>query len=111
MKWKVLVGFNGVPLVDSTPPPPDAAEFVTQSPMPFAGKFASRSPSMPKPPVGEVTGATPFGGAAHAAASVKKAVAVEREGNPVAVTWSVAPNSSSPMGTTHTVQKLQLASA
>src|SRR5256885_1906146 len=54
----VVLGFTGVPLVNKTKPPPLA--FVrTQSPIPLVGEFARRSPSMPKPPAGAMTGAVP----------------------------------------------------
>jgi len=62
MKWNVVVAFNGTPAAVKTPPP--VAEFVTQSPTSADGKLANRSPSMPNPPAGERTGATPPGGGA-----------------------------------------------
>ena len=60
MKWKVVEAFNGAPDWVKTPPP--VSELVIQSPTFAAGIFAKRSPSMPRPPVGEMTGATPAGG-------------------------------------------------
>src|SRR5256885_15241607 len=62
MKWKVVNAFKGTPARVNTPPP--VAELVIQSPTLAAGILASRSPSMPKPPVGEEAGATPAGGRA-----------------------------------------------
>src|SRR5882724_5055232 len=62
MKWNVVEAFKGTPARVNTPPP--VAELVIQSPTLAAGILASRSPSMPKPPVGEMTGATPAGGGA-----------------------------------------------
>ena len=53
--------------------------------------FDRRSPSIAKPPVGGLTGATPFGGTA----SVNVAEAVRLEDWPVAVTCIVAPMRSS----------------
>src|SRR5438094_6075799 len=60
MKWKVVEAFNGAPDWVKTPPP--VSELVIQSPTFAAGIFAKRSPSMPRPPVGVTTGATPAGG-------------------------------------------------
>src|SRR6266699_3569759 len=60
MKWKVVEAFNGAPDRVNTPPP--VTELVIQSPTFAAGMLANRSPSIPKPPAGEMTGATPAGG-------------------------------------------------
>src|SRR6266498_2811469 len=61
MKWKVVVESTGVPSASNTNPP--VVEFSTQSPTPLVGMFDKRSPSMPNPPVGMLTGAVPLGGA------------------------------------------------
>src|SRR3974390_417401 len=50
-----------MPFVSSTAPPVPAGPG-TQSPTPAVGVLAWRSPSMPNPPAGTVTGATPVGG-------------------------------------------------
>lgn len=60
MKWKVVEEFNGTPDWVKTPPP--VSELVIQSPTFAVGVLANKSPSMPKPPAGETTGATPAGG-------------------------------------------------
>src|SRR2546425_1285130 len=62
MKWNVVEAFIGAPDRVKTPPP--VSELVIQSPTFAEGMLANRSPSMPKPPVGEMTGATPAGGGA-----------------------------------------------
>src|SRR5689334_22043757 len=61
-KWKVVVGFSGAPVASRTPPAPCWLE--SQSPPLAAGVLARSSPSMPNPPAGNVTGATPLGGGA-----------------------------------------------
>src|SRR6058998_124633 len=63
VKWKVVEGLRGTPAAVKTPPP--LAELVTQSPTLAPGILANRSPSMAKPPVGEMIGATPPGGGAE----------------------------------------------
>src|SRR5882724_10597357 len=60
MKWKVVPAFKGTPARVNTPPP--ARELVIQSPTFAAGTLANRSPSILKPPAGEMTGAMPAGG-------------------------------------------------
>src|SRR5436309_11602126 len=62
MKWKVVEAFSGTPDRVNTPPP--VRELVIQSPTPAAGTLANRSPSILKPPAGEMTDATPVGGGA-----------------------------------------------
>src|SRR6266542_52663 len=62
-RWKVRVGFNGLPAALSTAVPIPAGGDVgrsIQSPIPD-GVLAKRSPSMPNPPVGGLTGAVPPG--------------------------------------------------
>src|SRR5438445_8320098 len=89
VRWKVVEGSRGTPAVVSTLPPlPDGPG--TQSPTLFAVVvatlvFASRSPSIPKPPVGTPTGTTPTGGVIGDDESVKVVLAVKPEEWPVAV--------------------------
>src|SRR5262245_54165183 len=70
VKWNVVEAFNGTPAAVNTPPP--LAELVIQSPTSAAGVLANRSPSMPKPPDGTTTGATPAGGGAASAGWLPK---------------------------------------
>src|SRR5438128_10357209 len=70
VKCNVVKAFKGTPARVKTPPP--LAELVTQSPTFASGMFANRSPSMPKPPAGTVTGATPAGGGTASAGWLPK---------------------------------------
>ena len=70
MKWNVVEAFKGTPAAVKTPPP--VTELVIQSPTFAAGMLANRSPSIPKPPAGTVTGATPAGGGAASAGWLPK---------------------------------------
>src|SRR6266404_3452178 len=75
MRWKVVVGFKGIPLIVITAPPePDGPGI--QSPVLAPGVLARRSPSIAKPPAGVPVKGVPVGGGGHAGApSVKVAVA------------------------------------
>src|SRR5215471_11902148 len=71
-KWKVVAGLSGLPEASSTAPPEPALVERSQSPAPAAGVLARRSPSMAKPPAGEITGAMPIGGGAACPADANK---------------------------------------
>src|SRR5216683_3225014 len=91
MRWKVVVGFKGIPLVVITAPP--EPEPGIQSPVLAS---ACRSPSIAKPPAGVPVSGVPVGGGGQVVAeSLKVAVAVKPEDWPVAVKLSVVPMRSS----------------
>src|ERR1043166_4823162 len=105
----------GTPFVPITKPPVPEGPCI-QSPTLAATfdatlVFAWRSPSMPTPPVGGLTGAVPFGSAGHAAASVKliSACTVPFPSQQLAVSKKVLP-SPSRGSTYHSAAKLPPAS-
>src|SRR6266516_7970283 len=86
--WKVVEESTALPSLFSTAPWLPAGPG-NQSP---DVAFAFRSPSIPKPPTGGLTGAMPVGGGP----SVKTVMAFTPEDWPVAVARSVEPRKSSP---------------
>src|SRR5207247_1318792 len=102
VKWKVSVEFTGLPEASSTAPPLPPLRGI-QSPMSAVGELANKSPSMPNPPLGGLTGAVPPGSVGQfCGSSVNVAEAVAPEA-PVAVARRVAPSSSSSSGTIQVV--------